>query len=117
MIPDAVYLLDFSVSTLRMDQDGFTARRLAAAVVLGCARQENPMAQCKRAAVVFAVGIAVANAAAQQPASGVKVLKVEDYLNYETVADPQISPDGAQSSTRASRSTELEDNGTSICGS
>ena len=54
------------------------------------------MAQCKRAAVVFAVGIAVANAAAQQPASGVKVLKVEDYLNYETVADPQISPDGAQ---------------------
>jgi len=54
------------------------------------------MAQCKRAAVVFAVGIAVANAAAQQPASGVKVLKVEDYLNYETVADPQMSPDGAQ---------------------
>ena len=54
------------------------------------------MAQCKRAAVVFAVGIAVANAAAQQPAQGVKVLKVEDYLNYETVADPQISPDGAQ---------------------
>ena len=54
------------------------------------------MAQCKRAAVVFAVGIAVANAAAQQPAPGVKVLKVEDYLNYETVADPQISPDGAQ---------------------
>ncbi len=29
-----------------------------------------------------------------QPAS--KVLRVEDYLNYETVADPQISPDGAQ---------------------
>ena len=54
------------------------------------------MAQCKRAAVVFAVGIAVANAAAQQPAAAVKVLKVEDYLNYETVADPQISPDGAQ---------------------
>ncbi len=54
------------------------------------------MAQCKRAAIVIAVGIAVANAAAQQPASGVKVLKVEDYLNYETVADPQISPDGAQ---------------------
>ena len=54
------------------------------------------MAQCKRAAIVFAVGIAVANAAAQQPAAGVKVLKVEDYLNYETVADPQISPDGAQ---------------------
>ena len=52
------------------------------------------MTQCKRAAVVFAVGIAVANAAAQQPAPGLKVLKVEDYLNYETVADPQISPDG-----------------------
>jgi len=54
------------------------------------------MAQGKRAAVAFAVGIAVANAAAQQPAAAVKVLKVEDYLNYETVADPQMSPDGAQ---------------------
>ena len=66
------------------------------------------MAQGKRAAVAFAVGIAVANAAAQQPASGVKVLKVEDYLNYETVADPQISPTARRSSIRAAGSTRVK---------
>jgi dipeptidyl aminopeptidase/acylaminoacyl peptidase len=54
------------------------------------------MARYRRAAVAVAFGIAVAHAGAQQPASGVRVLKVEDYLNYETVADPQVSPDGAQ---------------------
>src|SRR6266508_622520 len=54
------------------------------------------MARYRRAAVAVAFGISVAHAAAQQPASGVRVLKVEDYLNYETVADPQVSPDGAQ---------------------
>jgi dipeptidyl aminopeptidase/acylaminoacyl peptidase len=54
------------------------------------------MTQYWRAAVALAFGVAVAHAAAEQPAPGVKMLKVEDYLNYETVADPQISPDGTQ---------------------
>ena len=54
------------------------------------------MARYRHAAVAVAFGIAVAHLGAQQPASGVRVLKVEDYLNYETVADPQVSPDGAQ---------------------
>ena len=53
------------------------------------------MARYRRATVAVAFSIAVAHAGAQ-PASGVRVLKVEDYLNYETVADPQVSPDGAQ---------------------
>jgi dipeptidyl aminopeptidase/acylaminoacyl peptidase len=54
------------------------------------------MARYRRAAVAFAFGIVVAHAAAQQPTPKGRVLQVEDYLNYETVADPQVSPDGAQ---------------------
>src|SRR5258707_14925536 len=54
------------------------------------------MPQYRRAAVAVVFGIAVAHLGAQQPTSSGRVLKVEDYLNYETVADPQISPDGAQ---------------------
>src|SRR5438093_11139627 len=54
------------------------------------------MAPYRRAAVAVVFGIAVAHAAAQQLVPGVSVLKVEDYLNYETVADPQVSPDGTQ---------------------
>jgi dipeptidyl aminopeptidase/acylaminoacyl peptidase len=48
--------------------------------------------------LVLAVGLAlvVVPTSAQPVAPASKVLKVEDYLNYETVADPQISPDGAQ---------------------
>lgn len=33
---------------------------------------------------------------ARQPAPATKTLSVEKYLDYETVADPQISPDGAR---------------------
>ena len=49
-----------------------------------------------RAAIALLFAISFAHLAAQQPAPAVKVLKVEDYLDYETVAGPQISPDGAQ---------------------
>jgi dipeptidyl aminopeptidase/acylaminoacyl peptidase len=47
--------------------------------------------------LVLAVGftIAVVHTSAQPVAPGSKILTVEDYLNYETVADPRISPDGA----------------------
>lgn len=48
--------------------------------------------------VILAIGlvIVVAHTSAQPVAPASKILKVEDYLNYETVADPRISPDGAQ---------------------
>ena len=49
-----------------------------------------------RVALAVAFAVAAAHPAAQQPTAGIKVLQVEDYLNYETVADPQISPDGTQ---------------------
>jgi dipeptidyl aminopeptidase/acylaminoacyl peptidase len=54
------------------------------------------MAQYRRAVVALAFGVAVAHVGAEQPTAGVKVLKVDDYLNYETVAEPQMSPDGTQ---------------------
>ena len=54
------------------------------------------MASRTRAAVALAFAVAVAQGEAQQPRTTVQALKVEDYLNYETVADPQISPDGTQ---------------------
>ena len=47
--------------------------------------------------VVFAVSLigAVVHTSAQSAGPAPKILTVEDYLNYETVADPRISPDGA----------------------
>lgn len=53
---------------------------------------------CNRFARVLAAAVAVfvvAAAPRAQTASG-RFLTVEDYLNYETVADPQIAPDGTQ---------------------
>jgi dipeptidyl aminopeptidase/acylaminoacyl peptidase len=48
-------------------------------------------------AAILATGLAVALVHATEPAaSPAKTLKVENYLNYETVDDPQVSPDGTQ---------------------
>src|SRR6266850_1137295 len=46
--------------------------------------------------VVLALGIFIGAPSAQQAPSLPRTLKVDDYLNYETVATPQISPDGTQ---------------------
>jgi dipeptidyl aminopeptidase/acylaminoacyl peptidase len=48
-----------------------------------------------RAAVAVFCFAAIGAAAGQAPPAST-VLKVEDYLNYESAADPHISPDGSQ---------------------
>ncbi len=54
------------------------------------------LSRTRVAVIVAAVAVAAVHTSAQQPAKGARLLAVEDYLNFETVADPQISPDGAQ---------------------
>src|SRR5436190_13110221 len=59
--------------------------------------EDRMLVRCVRA-LFLAAGLAIVaahtGALHAQPAS--KALKVEDFLNYETVADPQLSPDGTQ---------------------
>jgi dipeptidyl aminopeptidase/acylaminoacyl peptidase len=50
----------------------------------------------RAAAALALVFAATVHPAGRQSANAGRMLSVEDYLNYETVADPQISPDGAQ---------------------
>jgi hypothetical protein len=54
-------------------------------------------------AMVCAGGASALNAG--QAAAPSDRLDLDLYWDYETVADPQISPDGPRSSTRASGST------------
>src|SRR5207237_9570252 len=66
-------------------------------LALTSSMEEVMPVRCFRA-LFLAVGLAVAavhtSAVHAQPTP--KVLKVEDFLNYETVADPQLAPDGTQ---------------------
>lgn len=47
-------------------------------------------------ASVVTLPLTLALPSAQQPAATARTLTIEQYMDYETVADPQISPDGTQ---------------------
>src|SRR3989442_4392526 len=62
-----------------------------------CTREDvMPVRAVRTFALVLGLTIPIVESSAQSAAPATNILKVEDYLNYETVADPRISPDGTQ---------------------